>query len=216
MVMETQRKTTEVPKSEIQSGDAILWAGHGPADKFFSFVLGLFFPNWRSRKWKPWHTGFAIRVLDSGEVITFQAVAKGVHAITYDNVDAMGDIKVYRWLNNLNQSMIDKYVSENYGRPYDFLGYLWTICGSVSMVWFHHPYRLSSWMLFCWENLAGFMCFMGRELQPDDEPRLISKIMTALETNKIDNPERLKKRMEKERLENIRKYGAINIHPTTL
>jgi hypothetical protein len=56
----------------------------------------------------------------------------------------------------------------------------------------------------------------GRELQPDDEPRLISKIMTALETNKIDNPERLKKRVEKERLENIRKYGAINIHSTTL
>jgi hypothetical protein len=44
---------------------------------------------------------------------------------------------------------------------------------------------------------------MGKELQPDDEPCLLSKIMTALEVNHSDNPERLKNRMEKERLENM-------------
>jgi hypothetical protein len=56
MATETQRKTTEVQKSEIQSGDAILWKSNGPIDLSFSFVFGLFFPDWRKRKWKPWHT----------------------------------------------------------------------------------------------------------------------------------------------------------------
>ena len=203
MKIEPQRKTTEVQKSEIQPGDAILWKSLGPIDHLFSSVLGLFFPDWRKRKWKPWHTGFIVCVLDNGEVVTFQAVAKGVHAITYSNAGAMGDCKIYRWLDNREQSKIDEYIFRNNGRPYDFLGYLWTIGGSISMVWFNHPYRLSSWMLFCWENLSEFMRFMGKELQPDDEPCLISKIMTALEVKHSDNPERLKKRMEKERLENI-------------
>ena len=85
----------EVPKTEIRAGDAILWKGGGPVDGSFSFILGLFFPDWRKRKWKPWHTGFVIRVLDDGEIVTFQAVAKGVHAITYPDAAAMGDCKIY-------------------------------------------------------------------------------------------------------------------------
>jgi hypothetical protein len=72
MATETQRKTTEVQKSEIQSGDAILWKSNGPIDLSFSFVFGLFFPDWRKRKWKPWHTGFIVRVLDYGEVVEFR------------------------------------------------------------------------------------------------------------------------------------------------
>jgi hypothetical protein len=187
----------EIAKSEIQPGDAILWKGGGFVDSVFSFILGLFFPDWRKRKWKPWHTGFIIRILDDGEVITFQAVAKGVHAITYPHVETMGDCKFYRWLDNPSQIRIDEYVVQNNGRPYDFLGYLWTITGSISMVWFNHPYRLSSWMFFCWENLSNFMCFMGKELQPGYEPCLLSKIINALEANHSINRPKLMKLMEK-------------------
>jgi hypothetical protein len=187
----------EVVKSEIRAGDAILWKGNGPVDGSFSFILGLFFPDWRKRNWKPWHTGFVIRVMDDGEIVTFQAVAKGVHAITYPDAAAMGDCKIYRWLDNPQQAEIDEYVHANNGRPYDFLGYLWTIGGSMSMVWFNHPYRLSSWMFFCWENLSNFMCYMGKELQPSYEPCLLSKIINALEADHAVRTLRLAKRMEK-------------------
>jgi hypothetical protein len=54
--MEKGIQTTEVPKSEIQPGDAILWKWHGPIDLFLSNIQGLFFPDWRRRDWKPWHT----------------------------------------------------------------------------------------------------------------------------------------------------------------
>ena len=187
----------EVPLTEIRPGDAILWKGGGPVDGSFSFILGLFFPDWAKRNWKPWHTGFVIRVLESGEIVTFQAVAKGVHAITYPNAEAMGDCKTYRWLDNPDQAQIDRYVRDNDGRPYDFLGYLWTVGGSISMVWFNHPYRLSSWMFFCWENLSNFMCYMGKELQPGYEPCLLSKIINALEAGNAVRTLRLAKRMEK-------------------
>jgi hypothetical protein len=187
----------EISRSDIRPGDAILWKGGGFVTGFFSFLLGLFFPDWRKRKWKPWHTGFIVRMLEDGEIVTFQAVSNGVHAITYDNVEAMGECKFYHWLDNPDPVKIDKYVLQNEGRPYDFLGYLWTICGSISMVWFNHPHRLSSWMFFCWENLSNFMCFMGKELQPSYEPCLLSKIMNALEAGNSFRSRRLMKSMEK-------------------
>jgi hypothetical protein len=119
-------------------------------------------------------------ILEDGEVVTFQAVASGVHAITYDNAEAIGDYRAYRWLNNPDQSMIAEYVSQNYGRKCDFFGYLWTVAGAISMVWMHHPYRLSSWKLFCWENLAGYTCFMGRET---DVPNKLPECSTTVSAN---------------------------------
>ena len=137
-----------------------------------------------------------VKVLEDGEIVTFQAVAQGVHAVDYHDAEAMRDCKVYRWLDSPSQTKIGTYVERNNGRPYDFLGYPWTICGAISMVWFNHPYRLSSWTLFCWENLSEFMRCMGKELQPDDEPCLINKIMTALEGNRLPNFRRPNRRFE--------------------
>jgi len=166
----------------IEPGYNILWKGNGPLFTVLSFFLGLFDPEWRKRKWKAWHTGYVVRVLDTGEIITSQAVAKGVEAITYSTALDMGDCRVYSWLDEVEQSDIDIYTEWNLGRPYDAMAYVWTIIGELTNKFFHHPFRVVNRAKMCWENLGEFDRFMGKELQGEEEPCLISKIVHVLES----------------------------------
>jgi len=140
-------------------------------------------PIYRTDAWRWWNSYIS-------------GCGQRVHAITYDNVEAMGECKFYHWLDNPDPVKIDKYVLQNEGgRMISWLSLDDLRLDQYGMV--QPPYRLSSWMFFCWENLSNFMCFMGKELQPSYEPCLLSKIMNALEAGNSFRSRRLMKSMEK-------------------
>ena len=173
-----------IDPKDAKAGDAICWKGQGWAFQIMSRLLDIFEKDWRRRDWKPWHTGYIVRILPDGEVVTSQAVAKGVEAVTYPSVSEIGECRIYRWLDSPDQNEIDKYTEEHNGELYDILDYLWVFLGVISTAWFHHPFRMVNEWKMCWENLSEFYRYMDKELQPEDEPCLISRIISKLEEKK--------------------------------
>jgi len=187
---------------DIKPGDIILWKGGGNFTNLLSGILALKDKSWRARYklsikfqlsrkfpylkiiikkgWLPWHTGFVVKVLDTGEIVTFQAVNlfTGVCAVTYASVADMGDCKIYHWLDNPDPAAIERYVDEWNGVPYDALAYFWVIV----TVLFNWHFSITDKRLMCWENLSNFCQYMGKELQPCWEEPLISKMMNALDS----------------------------------
>ena len=167
---------------EVKAGYNILWKGKGPVFTILSLLLGLTDSTWRKRKWKPWHVGYVVTVLEDGWVVTSQAVANGIEAISYPSAEDLGDCRVYPWLDNPDQAKIETYTEEHLGWPYDVWGYLWVILGALSEKFLHRPFRIVDKAKMCWENLSECDRFMGKELQPEEEPCLISKMITTLES----------------------------------
>jgi hypothetical protein len=164
----------------MKPGSSILWKQNGWLAKVLSTVLAWKDKSWRARVWRAWHTGFIIKVLDTGEIVTFQAVnlKQGTCVITYDSVADMGDCIVYDWLEYPNTDFIESYVAQCNGMPYDGLAYFWVI---VTVLFGWH-WQVSDKRLMCWENLINFCAYMGKPLQPFWEEPIISKMMNVLET----------------------------------
>jgi len=166
--------------TDIRPGDIILWKGGGWFTDILSGILALKDKSWRVRTWRPWHTGFVVKQLDTGEIVTFQAVNlfTGVCAVTYETKLDMGDCKIYHWLNNPDPARLEQYVLQCNGWPYDVWAYFFV----VITVLFNQHWAISDKKLMCWENTSNFCRFMGKELQPCYEEPLISKMINALES----------------------------------
>lgn len=169
--------------ADIKPGDNILWKGGGPMFAALSFLLSLFDRSWRERRdWRPWHTGLVLKVLPSGEIVTLQAVAKGVQVVTYGSLADMGDCRIYRWLNHCDPARLEDWAECHLRWGYDCFGYVTTAVGAVSMFLFKHPFRVVDQHEMCWEVVSECDRAMGVELQPECEPVLISKIINVLES----------------------------------
>lgn len=113
--------------TKIQSGDNILWPHSGKTDFVLGHILAVLDSSWRKRlksAWWPWHTGYVVKVLENGEIVTSQALANGVDIITYASIADMGDCRFYRWLNNPDENKIGDYAAVQRGWHYDFVGYV--------------------------------------------------------------------------------------------
>jgi hypothetical protein len=191
----------EVTLNEARAGDSIAWQHGGYIELVLAPFLALFDRSWRKRLagrdcewwqiwylwgfWKrpwPWHTGYIVKILDSGEVVTSQAVAKGVEPITYPSINDLGDCKIYRWLKDPDSEKIDQYTSDHEGDPYDFFwGYFSSIVGGICMFALHRPFRIVDVAKMCWENVSQMNRYCGREIQREEEPVLISRMVNAWE-----------------------------------
>jgi len=111
----------------------------------------------------------------------------------------MGDCKTYRWLDNPDRGA-DRLIraKTNDGRPYDFLGYLWTVGGSISMVWFNQPLPAVQLDVFLLGKPLQFHVLYGERVAAGLSAVLtFEKIINALETGNAVRTMKLAKRMEK-------------------
>lgn len=176
-------KTTDLGATP-QAGCNILWKGTGLPANILARILALMDKEWREQMrtgWWPWHAGYIVRILEDGEIVTSQAVEKGVEAVTYPSVESMGDCRIYNWLDNPDQAKIDDYTEKHLGEPYDALAYVWTILGELSSRIFHWSFRIVNRAYTCWENMSQFDRYMGKEIQSEEEFPLISKMIDRLE-----------------------------------
>jgi hypothetical protein len=171
----------EIPKEQAQAGDSIAWEKGGAVAGILGFVLSLFDSSYRKRKWKAWHTGYIVKILPDGEVVTSQAIGSGVHTVTYSSIDDLAECKFYRWLSGPNQDRIEDYTGAHEREKYDVIGYLWDALGNFSMYVFHYTFRVVDNQKFCWEHVSEFNRYMGREIQPECEPCNIARMMNILE-----------------------------------
>jgi len=162
-----------------RAGDNITWKGNGFIWNVLKTPLAWIDRKFKWDKWA-WHTGYIVKILDDGQVVTSQAVANGVEAITYPDVYSMGECRIYRWLDNPDQDKIDDYTECHNGDTYDALVYLWVFLGALSMVLLKHPFRVVNRAKMCWENMSEFDRYMGKQLQPEEEPCLLSRMVTRL------------------------------------
>jgi hypothetical protein len=172
----------QIDPKDIRIGDDITWKGSGFFPyRVLSTLLWLVDRQSHWDKWS-WHTGYIIEITPAGEVVTSQALAGGVQTVTYESVDAMGECRFYRWLPQpVDQTRLLDYSNKNNSEPYDVLDYLWVFLGAISMIYFHHPFRMVNGWKMCWENVSEKDRYLGKELQPEDEPCLISRMVTRLE-----------------------------------
>lgn len=170
----------------MYTGVIILWTKNGLLANFLSFLLGLVYKDWRVRKWKPWHVGFIVKQLDTGEIVTCQAMAGGVHQVTYDSVQDLGDCRLYRYILQAVPDKVEYYASLITGKSYDKLVYFWTILSVISTKLFGHSFRVTNKMKMCWEVVDGLCRYEGLPLQPLDEPVLINKILNKIEKYQIN------------------------------
>ncbi len=168
-----------IEPKDAKAGDAITWKGGGIVYEVLGRVLAFIDKESKWDRWA-WHTGYIANILPDGEVVTSQAIAKGVEAVTYPNLLSLGNCRVYRWLDNPDQARMDNYTRQHNGDPYDIFDYLWVLISEISTITFHHPFRVVDGQKMCWENLSEFMRFMGREIQPEEEPCMLSRIVKAL------------------------------------
>jgi hypothetical protein len=191
----------EIPLVEARAGDSIVWQHTYGIELVLAPLLALFDRSWRKRLagrdcawwklwymwryWKrrwPWHTGYIDRILPGGEVVTSQAVAKGVAAITYDSIEVLGDCTIYRWLQDPDLQRIEQYTEDHEGEHYDFIiGYLSSIFGGTCMFVLRRPFRIVDKPKTCWENVSQMNRYCGREIQPEEESVLISRMINAWE-----------------------------------
>lgn len=169
-------------------GANIYWKKKGPVAAVLSAVIGLFFASWRQRQWKAWHTGFIVDILPDGQVITCEAVAKGISYATYDSLEDLGECYVINWLWETDEQLsddvwkrrkdrIEDWVYEHLELPYDKWGYLWTALLGIRWKLTGKPGRYVDLPKFCWENTSEFDRFAGKEIQPPEEPVLINRMM---------------------------------------
>lgn len=162
-------------------GAAVFWKGKGFLFIILSFLLGLFYSDWRHRKWRPWHVGFIVKVSEDS-IVTCEAVQKGVSYVEYESLEDMGDCRIYEWTNDINDFDIDVWVSRHIDLPYDSWGYVWTLVGGIAMKLFKKPFRVVNKPKFCWEVMSELYRNMGKEIQPAEEPVLINKMIWRVES----------------------------------
>lgn len=159
---------------QAKVGDDILWKGSGLIYHLLSPILWLCDLESHFDMWG-WHTGYIVKIRFNGEVVTSQAIASGVQEVTYPNLNKMGKCRIYRWLKNVDEEKLQAYSKAHIGTPYDPYVYFWTILGAIFKL------RICDRKLMCWENVSEKNRYMGRELQPEDEPCLLSRMVRRWE-----------------------------------
>ena len=173
----------KITAKQAKAGDSMAFPlSNNIVEVILSGILSIFDSTWRRRREKPWHMGLIIKVLDEGEVVTMQAIASGVHFVTYNSIDDLSECKFYRWLDAIDEDKLHAWAAKHERRRYDVAGYLWTALGAISMFALKYPFKVVDRNMFCWEVVAEAYRYLGRECQPEEEPVLISRMINALET----------------------------------
>jgi hypothetical protein len=165
----------------VKAGDVIIWKMPDDDDlaHILSFALCLKDRSWRARKWKGWHMGYVVTILDDGSIVTSQAVnvQEGVRSVTYGARADMGECHIYTRLINPDLEHIKSYAAWTDGAPYSISAYFWVIFTYL----FNFKIAFYDRGMMCWDNVSRFCRVMGSELEPVFQEPLISNILNELE-----------------------------------
>lgn len=165
---------------KVKVGDIIAFKGQGVVFILLSFLLGIFEPKWRRRKFKPWHLAIASQPANHGWYI-IEAVAGGVREHFLTN-QQLAEASSYTWLNEPpTNEELERFRTLYLGRPYDVTAYFGVVFSYLIKKYLHFSLRVVDTEFMCWELVSAFARFMGKPFQPNWEYPVISKIIERLE-----------------------------------
>ena len=170
---------------EVEPGDILIFKRNPKdlASRILSWLLKRFERDWD--RWG-WHTGHISAVLSHGTIVTAEATGDGVQAITYPSLESLGEVRVYRWLDEPNLDDLKTFTEEHLGRDYDVACYFWTSLQYLILHLFNHPMpRILDDKYTCWELVCAMARAMGKPLQPIHKYPLITDMVKVLETSRI-------------------------------
>jgi len=152
--------------------------------RVLSWALRLLESSWD--RWG-WHTGYVSKVLPDGTIITVESVIrKGVQTVMYPTLESLGDVRVYRWIDESSLNALETFTEKHVGRRYDLACYLWTGIQRISLQFLGYciPRKLND-KYTCWELVCDMARAMEKPLQPISRYPLITDMERALESTRI-------------------------------
>jgi hypothetical protein len=134
-----------------------------------------------------WHTGYVSQVSPDGTIITVEAViGKGVQTVVYPTFESLGDVRVYRWADELSLNALEAFTEKHIGRQYDVVCYFWTSLQRILLQFSNYCIpRIHNDKYTCWELVSAMARAIEKPLQPISRYPLITDMERALEGARI-------------------------------
>lgn len=129
-----------------------------------------------------WHMGYVYDILTDGSIVVAEAkIGHGVKLVKYQGINSLGEVRVYRWIDNVNLSILENFTLAHLGCAYDLACYFWT--GMQLLVrQFLGGYiqRIKNDRYTCWDLVCDMAQAMGQPLQPTRKYPLITDMIKML------------------------------------
>ena len=134
-----------------------------------------------------WHTGYVRHVGVDGSIETVESLrGRGVENVRYPGFRDLGEVRIYRWFDELDGELLETFTDLHVGEAYDIACYFWTGLQRLLMPLTHHLIpRIVNDRYTCWELVCEMAEKMNKPLQPADRYPLIADMERALEPARI-------------------------------
>jgi hypothetical protein len=176
----------ERPPLRLEPGDILIFKRNVKdwISRVLSWALQLLEGGWD--RWG-WHTGYVSKVLPDGTIVTVEAsIGKGVQTVMYPTLESLGDVRVYRWVDELSLDTLENFTEKHVGRQYDLACYFWTSIQRILLQFSDYCIpRILNNKYTCWELVCAMARAMEKPLQPVGRYPLITDMDRALEGVRI-------------------------------
>jgi len=134
-----------------------------------------------------WHTGYVRRVMEDGSIETVESLrGQGVENVQYPDFQSLGDVRIYRWFDDLDDNLLETFTMMHVGEDYDIACYFWTSLQRLLEPVIHHLIpRIINQRYTCWELVCDMAQAMDKPLQPVRQYPLIADMERVLEPARI-------------------------------
>ena len=171
---------------EIKPGDILLFKRNDDdrISKILSWLLLRLDGCWD--RWG-WHMGYVYDVLADGSIITAESkISYGVKLVNYPDTDSLGEVRVYRWADGINSSVLENFTLARLGCAYNLACYFWTGFQLIAKRFSDRLIqRIENDRYTCWELVCDMTQAMGKPLQPAESYPLITDMTKKLDDARI-------------------------------
>ena len=134
-----------------------------------------------------WHMGYVRCVGEDGSIDTVESLrGQGVEDVRYPTFGDLGEVRIYRWFDGLDDELLESFTNMHMGEDYDIACYFWTSLQRLLVPVTHHLIpRIINNRYTCWELVCDMARAMNKPLQPAEQYPLIADMERALEPARI-------------------------------
>ena len=129
-----------------------------------------------------WHMGYVFEVSSDGSMAVVEAkIGHGVKLIKYPDADSLGEVRAYRWIDDVDLTVLENFTLARLGCAYDLGCYFWTGMQLLIRRFSDRLIkRIENDKYTCWELVSEMAQAMGKPLQPVPEYPLITDMTRIL------------------------------------
>ena len=180
------RRNHEQQPEELRPGDILIFKRNerSRSARVLGWVIKHLEHDWDG--WG-WHMGYVRCVGADGSIETVESLrGRGVENVCYPTFGDLGEVRIYRWLDELDDDLLESFTAMHMGEEYDIACYFWTSLQRLLAPLTHHLIpRIINNRYTCWELVCDMARAMNKPLQPVEQYPLIADMERALEPVRI-------------------------------